>query len=275
MKTMRHGLAAPGMTAMRAAMRAAWRAVMRTVKPAVGLVTWLMIVPVALLTTAAARAADVSIMPVNVRLDRANDRATVQVQNNGTEPVTMQAEGIRWTRENGQDVDGPTTDLLVNPPIFTLQAGQVQVLRVGLRRPPDLQQEATYRMVLREVPVARPGGDTQVTGAVRVLVALRVPVYVAPNQVRRDSSWSVQRASSGETVATVTNAGNVHVKVSELRLTGANGEVKSMAVPGAQSVVFPGEQRSYRIPTPAGPPGNLQVMTDQGLQQVTAGATGK
>jgi fimbrial chaperone protein len=248
MKTIRHGLAAVlGMTAVLAGFLVAPEA-------------W---------------AADVSIMPVNVRLDRANDRATVQVQNNGTEPVTMQAEGIRWTRENGQDVDGPTTDLLVNPPIFTLQAGQIQVLRVGLRRAPDLQQEATYRMVLREIPVARPGGDTQVTGAVRVLVALRVPVYVAPNQVRRDSSWSVQRASSGETVATVTNAGNVHVKVSELRLTGVNGEVKSMAVPGAQSVIFPGEQRSYRIPTPAGPPGNLQVMTDQGLQQVTAGATGK
>lgn len=221
-----------------------------------------------------ARAADVSIMPVNVRLDRANDRATVQVQNNGTEPVTMQAEGIRWTRENGQDVDGPTTDLLVNPPIFQLQPGQVQVLRVGLRRPPDLQQEATYRMVLREVPTPRTGADAQVTGAVRVLVALRVPVYVAPNQVRRDASWSVQRASSGETVATVTNAGNVHVKVSELRITGANGEVKSMVVPGAQSVVFPGEQRSYRIPTPAGPPSSVQIMTDQGLQQVT-GAPGK
>lgn len=223
----------------------------------------------------AAWAADVSLMPVNVQLSRASDRATVQVQNNGNEAVTMQAEGIRWTRQNGQDVDGPTTDLLVNPPIFTLQPGQVQVLRVGLRRPPDLEQEATYRMVLREVPVPRASDGNQVTGAVRVLVALRVPVYVAPNQVRRDAAWSVQRAAGGETVATVTNGGNVHVKVSELRLTGANGEVKAIPVQGAQSVVFPGEQRSFRIPTPSGPPGSLQVMTDQGLQQVTAGAPAK
>ncbi|RZI58113.1 MAG: molecular chaperone [Rubrivivax sp.] len=219
-----------------------------------GMTAVLAVFVVGVLAMPAARAADVSIMPVNVRLDRANDRATVQVQNNGTEPVTMQAEGIRWTRENGQDVDGPTTDLLVNPPIFTLQAGQVQVLRVGLRRPPDLQQEATYRMVLREVPVARQGGDTQVTGAVRVLVALRVPVYVAPNQVRRDSSWSVQRASSGETVATVTNAGNVHVKVSELRVTSANGEVKSMAVPGAQVSCSPASSAATASPRPPARP---------------------
>ena len=33
-------------------------------------------------------------------------------------PGAMQAEGILWTRQNGQDVDGPTNDLLVNPPIF-------------------------------------------------------------------------------------------------------------------------------------------------------------
>lgn len=223
----------------------------------------------------AAWAADVSIMPVNVRLDRVNDRATVQVQNNGNESVTMQAEGILWTRQNGQDVDGPTTDLLVNPPIFTLQPGQAQVLRVGLRRVPDLQVEATYRMVLREVPVPRASDSTQVTGAVRVLVALRVPVYVAPAQVRRAESWSVQRAASGETVATVTNAGNVHVKVSELRVTSAAGETRSIAVQGAQSVVFPGEQRSYRVQMPAGQPGSLQVMTDQGLQNVAAGAQGK
>lgn len=40
------------------------------------------------------RAADVTLMPVAVKLDRANDRATVQVQNNGQEPVLMQAEAI-------------------------------------------------------------------------------------------------------------------------------------------------------------------------------------
>ncbi|UXH77698.1 fimbrial biogenesis chaperone [Roseateles amylovorans] len=222
-----------------------------------------------------ARAADVSIMPVNVRLDRLNDRATVQVQNNGTESVTMQAEGIAWTRQNGQDVDAPTNELLVNPPIFTLQPGQVQVLRVGLRRRPDLENEATYRMVLREVPVPRANDGTRVTGAVRVLVALRVPVYVAPNTVRRAEAWQVQRAANGETVATVTNSGNVHLKVAELRLAGNGGDTKVLAVQGAQSVIFPGEQRTFRLQTPASPPSSLQVLTDQGLQHVALGNSEK
>jgi fimbrial chaperone protein len=223
------------------------------------------------ITAMPARAADVSIMPVNVHLDRQNDRATVQVVNNGNDVVVMQAEAIAWTRQAGQDLDAPTQELIVNPPIFTLQPGQTQILRLGLRRTPDLQQEATYRMVLREVPVAR-ASENRVSGQVRVLVALRVPVYVAPNQVRREQAWQVQRTAGGETVATVSNNGNVHMKVSELRLAGAGGENKVVAVSGAQSVIFPGEQRTFRIATPSNPSGTLQVMTDQGLQHVALGA---
>lgn len=224
-----------------------------------------------LLAPVVAHAADVSIMPVNVHLDRQNDRATVQVVNNGTDVVVMQADAIAWTRQAGQDLDAPTQELIVNPPIFTLQPGQTQILRLGLRRTPDLQQEATYRMVLREVPVAR-ASENRVSGQVRVLVALRVPVYVAPNQVRREQTWQVQRTASGETVATVANNGNVHMKVSELRLAGASGDSKVLAVSGAQSVIFPGEQRTFRLATPSNPSGTLQVLTDQGLQHVALGA---
>lgn len=227
-----------------------------------------LILLLALAAGGAAQAADVSIMPVNVKLDRSNDRATVQVQNNGNEVVVMQAEAIAWTRQNGQDVDGPTQDLIVNPPIFSIQPGQTQVLRVGLRRAMELQQEATYRMVLREVPVPRANDNSQVAGAVRVLVALRVPVYVAPANVKRAESWQLQRGSAGEMMATVSNTGNVHLKVSELRVAGAGGQSQVLAVQGSQSVIFPGEQRSFKLPASASPPSALQVMTDQGLQHV-------
>lgn len=215
-----------------------------------------------------ASAADVSIMPVNIRLDRQTDRATVQVQNNGNEPVMMQAEAIAWTREGGVDVDAATQELIVNPPLFTIQPGQTQILRVGLRRAPDLQQEATYRMVLREVPTSRADDSTRVTGAVRVLVALRVPVYVAPNQVRRAEQWEATRAANGETVATVANTGNVHVKVSELRITSPSGDSKVVAVQGPQSVIFPGEKRTFRLPGTPGAAGAVQVLTDRGVQHV-------
>lgn len=220
------------------------------------------------LAAPAARAADVTLMPVAVKLDRANDRATVQVQNNGQEPVLMQAEAIVWNRVGGLDVDGPTSDLIVNPPVFTVQPGQTQVLRLGLRRAQQLEQEATYRIVLREVPMPRPSDALNVAGSVRVLVALRVPVYVAPAQVRRSEQWQVSRSPNGEVLAQVSNTGNVHLKVAELRLQGEGGQaLAQLAQKGSSSVIFPGEQRTFRLP--ASPQATqVQVQTEQGVQTV-------
>ncbi|MDR7331881.1 fimbria/pilus periplasmic chaperone [Roseateles asaccharophilus] len=214
------------------------------------------------------RAADVTLMPVAVKLDRANDRATVQVMNNGQEPVLMQAEAIAWNRVGGIDIDGPTTDVIVNPPVFTVQPGQTQVLRLGLRRSQQLEQEATYRIVLREVPMPRPSDVLNVAGSVRVLVALRVPVYVAPAQVKRGEQWKVTRAPNGELLAQVSNTGNVHVKVSELRLQGEGGTaLASLAQKGSHSVIFPGEQRTFRLPATAQAT-QVLVQTDEGQQVV-------
>ncbi|MBV8379496.1 MAG: molecular chaperone [Paucibacter sp.] len=222
----------------------------------------------ALLLPLAAHAAEVTLMPVNVKLDRANDRATVQVMNNGQEPVLMQAEAIAWTRENGQDKDGPTTDLIVNPPVFTIQPGQTQVLRLGLRRNQALEQEGTYRVVLREVPMPRAEDLLNVSGSVRVLVTMRVPVYVAPAQVRHNEQWHVERAPNGDVLAQVTNTGNVHIKVGELRLEGASGQqLAAVAQQGGNSVIFPGEQRTFRLPAQVAAT-QVQVQTDQGLHMV-------
>ncbi|MCU7373421.1 fimbria/pilus periplasmic chaperone [Paucibacter sp. O1-1] len=210
-----------------------------------------------------AHAADISLMPVNVKLDRLNDRATVQVQNNGSEAVIMQADAIAWTRVQGQDVDGPTSDIIVNPPIFTIQPGQTQIVRVGLRRNQELQQEATYRMVLREVPSPRLSDIGNVSGSVRVLVALRVPVYVAPSKIVRQEQWQLRRDATGEMVASVSNTGNVHLKIGELRLQGG----AALALQGSGSVIFPGEQRSFRLQ--GGQKHRLlEVVSEQGVQQV-------
>lgn len=221
------------------------------------------------LAMATAQAADVTLMPVTVKLDKQNDRATVQVMNNGSEPVIMQAEAIAWTRVDGKDLDGPTSDLIVNPPVFTVQPGQTQVLRLGLRRGQELAQEGTYRIVLREVPMPRASDAMNVAGSVRVLVALRVPVYVAPVQVSRKEAWSVSREANGDLVAQVSNTGNVHLKVGELRLQGEGGEAMAvLAQKGAASVIFPGEQRVFRLKAGEAKVAGLQVQTDMGVQQL-------
>ena len=218
-------------------------------------------------------AADLSLMPVAVHLDRTRDRTTVQVTNNGSAAIVLQADAIAWRRDAGVDRDEASDDLIVNPAIFPIAPGRTQIVRVGLRRTSASERETTYRMVLREVPTAETAETPTVQGNVRVLVTLRVPVYVAPAAVRREERWHARYDEQGRLVAQVTNNGNVHYKVGAVRVQGEDART-TVTAQGAESVLFPGEVRSFRLPARSTPlpsplqPLTLEVMTDRGVQYV-------
>ena len=230
-----------------------------------------------LVSVTGALAAELSLMPVAVHLDRARDRTTVQVTNNGSTAVVLQADAIAWRRDAGVDRDEASDDLIVNPAVFTIAPGRTQIVRVGLRRTTASEQEATYRMVLREVPTAETAGTPSVQGNVRVLVTMRLPVYVAPAAVRREERWHARYDEQGRLVAHVTNNGNVHYKVGAVRVQGEDARTTVVAQ-GPDSVLFPGEARSFRLPARSAPAGaapaspaqplTLEVMTDRGVHSV-------
>lgn len=224
----------------------------------------------ALACAAELQAAEIGLTPITLHLDRVRDRTLVKVENHGSEPVTMQADAIDWSRQNTDGDSVPTDALMVSPPIFTIGPGQTQIVRVGLRRAAALTQEATYRMVLREIPRPVEAGDT-VSGNVQVLMALRVPVYVAPQQPRREARWQVRSDGQGNITAEVTNNGNVHLTLASLHLRDASA--RSLAEQSGPAMVWPGESRRFALRSsggsgPLGGPMMLEVLTDRGLQRV-------
>jgi fimbrial chaperone protein len=221
-----------------------------------------------------ARAADIGVSPVTINLDRANSRATVNVVNNGLGAVVMQAEVVEWKRLPGPlDDDAATTDMIVNPAVFSLEPGQSQVVRVGLRKAAQADREGTYRVVLREVPTPPQPGETRVSGQVRVLMALRLPVYVAPVNVVRDPRMHAVEQADGSIVASIRNEGNVHIRVGRLRVRPGNADPAAPASSeqAVADVVFPGEMRQFKVAHAAIHPGlplRLEVVTDQGPFEV-------
>jgi len=200
---------------------------------------------------ATAGAADIGLQPTTIQFDARTQRGTVQVHNRGNEPVTLQADGQGWVRQDGQDVESPQHRLMINPPLFTVAPGATQLVRVGLRGGADDERETLYRLVLRELPPAPSAGPSLVSGQVRVLVALRLPVYVAPRNVRRDSQWAIERADDGRYVARVTNTGNVHLRLAGLRVQDSAAST-TWAEHGPMAPLFPGETRrlALRADTP-------------------------
>jgi fimbrial chaperone protein len=217
-----------------------------------------------------ARAADLAVMPVAVQLDRLKSRATVMVQNNGREPVTVQADVLAWQREGGQDRHAGTDALIVNPPVFTIEPGRSQVVRLGLREAQSHDHERTYRLVLREVPTPPAPGEISFSAGVRVLVALRIPVYVAPVAVQRSERWELLPGEDGSVTARVTNTGNVHLRLTSLRLS--DGREQPLAEQMLGAVLLAGESRSWplqlNMAAAGGAPLTLSVQGAQGPQHV-------
>ncbi|MBK6744204.1 MAG: fimbria/pilus periplasmic chaperone [Hydrogenophilales bacterium] len=213
---------------------------------------------------------------MGLKLAPGHDRAAITVTNQGVEGVVMQVETVSWTQADGSDHYAPTRELLVNPPLFTLKPGHVQVLRIGLRQPPSGERESAFRLLLREVP---PAGSTRVgsngggQGKVRVLLQIRLPVYVEPAKVIRDQQWQIQRSNDGAFTVVVTNTGTVHMVISELTLRAADAAINSPALASikASTAVFPGQRGSWVLHPQTDVEGlhfTLDVATDQGPQNV-------
>ncbi|MDD5250155.1 MAG: fimbria/pilus periplasmic chaperone [Rhodocyclaceae bacterium] len=227
------------------------------------------------LLACAAGAADLAVLPVGLALGPGHDRGAISVTNRGREAVILQADTVSWTQVKGEDLYEPTAELLVNPPLFSVPPGQTQIVRVGLRNAPDGSRESAYRLLLREVPPAAPMATPPVAPTaevVRVLLQLRLPVYVGPSAVVRHVEWRGRRDSDGSIAIDADNAGNVHLVVAGLALRPADAAEGSppAAVLTTSTAILPAQRHSWRIRPERPLPANvvLEVTTDQGIQRV-------
>lgn len=221
----------------------------------------------------AARAADISVLPVRVELSAGQDRQAITVTNQGKESVTMQVEAAAWSQTDGVDSYASSDDLLVNPPLFTAQPGRSQILRVGLRQPVTGKRELAYRLFLREVPTAGKAGARRADGKVSVLLELRLPVYVAPTEVVQSQQWRASRDAKGQIALNVLNTGSVHLVVGELKLraAGAGRDISPLVATKTSVSVFPGQSRRWILQPEkplTSPRVELEVATDRGPQHV-------
>lgn len=168
----------------------------------------------------AASAGSFQVNPVRATLSPDKPIGAMTVRNLGNEPTVLQLEVMNWSQEQGKDVYTPSRELLATPPIFTVPAGGSQIVRVGLRRPPDAQRELTYRLFLQEVPPPpKPGFQ-----GLQVALRIGVPVFVPPAAVQPPVlAWRIIRTREGQLELGLANNGNSHVQVANVRLVRPDG----------------------------------------------------
>jgi len=214
-----------------------------------------------------ASAGTIGVSPVRVTLSDSQKIGSLSVRNDGAEPVTMQMEVLSWSQREGNAVFAATRELLANPPIFTIPAGSSQLVRVGLRRAPDVQRELTYRVILQELP---PPPNPDLTGA-RMTLRISLPVFVSPEiEAKPVLLWQAVRTSQGALKISLSNNGNGHIQIKNFKLSLLDSAQPWVTLQSSDYVLA-GQSRDWIVlaspENPAPPPGvtlQLFAQTDAG-----------
>src|SRR5262245_15618685 len=156
------------------------------------------------LSIEAAVAGSFNVSPVRVELSAKDRTQALTVRNQGDQPSVVQVQLFAWSQDAGQDILQPTTDVLVSPPVFTVQPGQSQLLRIALRGVADPARQLSYRAILQEVPQqAREGGP-----ALQVALKISLPVFVEPPVDAAPAlEWQAQVAQDNKLELSAHNGG--------------------------------------------------------------------
>jgi len=166
------------------------------------------------------QAGSIQLTPVRINLSAAAKVAILTVRNTGPEESVMQVTLNKWTMTGQQSAYKQSQELVVTPVTFRLAPGKQQIIRIGLRDNPPVDREASYRLLVEEVPPPPSANITQT----RLVIRHDLPVFVAPTQAaRRALDVSIECTTDGAKLH-FTNIGNVHALLRNVALEGTPGK---------------------------------------------------
>lgn len=217
-----------------------------------------------LLNGGLALAAAVDVNPVRLDLVRTGVSAELRIRNEDSIPVSMDVIAMQWTQGDlGEDRLANTDEILAVPPIFTVQPGAEQVVRVAMLGSTDPETERAFRLLITELdPPEGPQGS-----GVTMRLQVSMPVFVAPQagvSAPVIEVVSVQRTEQGSYVS-LCNDGNGHVKLSSVTITGSAGTfpAEGHKPVGQARYILPGATVGFMIPGEVGVLERVDIFSDR------------
>ena len=167
-----------------------------------------------------AHAASLRLSPIIIQMQPSQRATAVTVTNTDTAPVNLQIRVYRWTQRDGEEDLVPSSDMIVSPPAATIPAGASYTIRLARRAMAPSGSEATYRLILDEVPrVADPNQPSQ---GVAMVLRTSLPIFITDPAATAQIRWRVWQNAAG-LHAEATNVGTRRARIAGLQLQAANG----------------------------------------------------
>ena len=216
---------------------------------------------------ASAEAGALRVSPVGFNLDAARPAASLSLQNQAAEPLTVQVRVFLWRQDGGKETLEPTKDLVASPPFATLAAGAEQTVRLVRVGAIPASGETAYRILIDELPSAAANDGHSVT----LLMRHSLPVFVAgASQQPPAVTWSLSTSTDGLAV-TARNAGGKRLRLANVLLYDASG-AQLAGQGGLLGYVLGGAEQTWTLAraqgAPPAAPTRLRAETDQGAVDV-------
>ncbi len=188
-----------------------------------------------------------SISPVRIFMAPRDRAIAITITNEGDEVLVMQADLYDWKQKaTGEDDLVLTEDMIVSPPIIKIPPKSRQVVRLAMLRPRPPGEQLTYRMIMREIPEAKPAGPNP---ELQIALAFSMPVFITPIGVKRNVVCTTERIADA-VKAVCENTGNAYAQPRSFVLTAANGD--KLASSDVGGYILPGIKRSFTLKNTGG-----------------------
>jgi len=232
--------------------------------------------------TNAQAASSVLIWPIDPVLEADQQASALWLENRGSETANLQIRVFAWSQSGFNDQYQNQRDVIGSPPVAKIEPGQKQLVRLTRTRDIPPGQELAYRIIIDEIPSAKPPAaeDGKTAAAIRFQMRYSVPLFAygaglwskedttRPRDPKGiglpDLSWRTV-AVDGHAYVEVRNQGAVHARLTDVALK-QGGQTQPL-VEGLLGYVLPGAIMRWPAPGPmAGEPA-LQVRVN-GASQV-------
>jgi fimbrial chaperone protein len=161
------------------------------------------------------QATALQITPTRINLSHNTPVATLSLNNKSSTTSMLHIESMQWTQSAGHSVYTPTQDIIVSPPIMSIEPGKSQLIRIALRKNNAvISEEKSYRIFIQEIPKYRPENTPGVAFALR----FGIPVFVLPTAaITHNLQWKLKSAHHHLQLE-VMNTNNTHIQFTHLDL---------------------------------------------------------
>jgi fimbrial chaperone protein len=196
-------------------------------------------------------AADFSVSPMILELERGVRSAEIEVRNLDQQPIRFQIRGADWSQdESGKNVYADSQSLIWFPRALELAPGESRIIRVGVRATPAAQEQA-YTLFLQEVAVGELPAQKARGAQVRLLLSVSVPVFVQPVKPQPGGAIESAELRSGMLGVVIANRGNRHFSYREAAVVGLGPDGTARFAQKVQGrTLLAGSRQQFQVQIP-------------------------